>query len=110
MLHEKLHCYRKAVEMAEALATLMEGWPRGYGYLSDQIKRAMASCVLNISEGNARRNPLERKRFFQIARASVAEVGACLDLMRAYRLVSPSQSIPWKGECHTISKMLYGMR
>lgn len=109
MLHEKLRCYRQAVQLAEELAIQMEDWPKGYGYLADQVKRALASCILNCSEGNARLSKLERRRFFQISRASIAEVGACIDLMRAYHLITTEQSQSWKEVCHAISKMLYAL-
>ena len=54
MLHEKLICYQNAVKMAEELGLEMARWPRGYAFLGDQLKRAMASVVLNLAEGNAR--------------------------------------------------------
>ena len=87
MLHEKLECYRRSVELAEGLSKESARWPRGLGYLADQLRRAMASVILNIAEGNARRGAVERRRFFEIARASAAEVGACIDLMFAFQLI-----------------------
>ena len=70
---------------------------------------AISSCALNISEGNARSSVKERRRFFQIARASVAEVGACIDLMLVFSLVSEERGKEWKEICHRISKMLYAL-
>ena len=87
MLHEKLGCYRQSVSLAGVLSKEGAKWPKGYGYLLDQSRRAMASVVLNIAEGNARRSQSERRRFFEVARASAAEVGACVDLMFAFRLI-----------------------
>ena len=89
MIHERLECYKQSVEMAEDLSKEVAKWPRGYGYLSDQLRRAASSITLNIAEGNAKESHPERRRFFRIARASTAEVGACLDLMRAFGLLSP---------------------
>ena len=54
MLHEKLICYRKSIELAQAIGQEIQGWSRGYGYLTDQIKRALASVILNCAEGNER--------------------------------------------------------
>jgi len=93
--------------LASCPAREVRRWPRGYGYLSDQVTRAIASCVLNMAEGNARLSPAERRRFFQIARASLAEVGACIDLAKTFFLSSGDQSELWKEECHQISKMLF---
>ncbi|MBI2092577.1 MAG: four helix bundle protein, partial [Deltaproteobacteria bacterium] len=82
-------------------------WPRGLGYLADQLKRAMASVVLNLAEGNARRSQTERRRFFEVSRASLAEVSACIDLMQAFGLTNNSQS--FKSTLCEISKMLWGL-
>ena len=109
MLHEKLECYRQGGLLAEDLSKEVAKWPRGFGYLSDQLMRAMSSVVLNIAEGNAKNSHPERRRFFGIARASAAEVGACLDLMRAFRLLNPIEASSLKSRLEAISKMLWGL-
>ena len=92
MNHEKLVCYRTLVEVAERLAIIMASWPKGYGYLEDQLRRAMASAILNLAEGNGKwGSPKERRRFFQIALGSISEVAACLDLARVFSLLSISE-------------------
>ncbi|MBN1283445.1 MAG: four helix bundle protein [Proteobacteria bacterium] len=48
-------------------------------------------------------------RFFTIARASSAEVGACIDLMRAFRLLTPVEAAALKSRLEAISKMLWGL-
>jgi four helix bundle protein len=95
--------------MAEDLSKEVAKWPRGYGYLSDQLKRAASSITLNIAEGNAKESHPERRRFFRIARASTAEVGACLDLMRSFGLTSPIEADALKSRLEGISKMLWGL-
>ncbi len=88
MNHEKLESYRQLVEVAEEVARKVTRWPRGYGYLSDQLMRAMARAVLNEAEGNAkRRSSAERRRFFEISVGSIAEVAAALDLACAFGLM-----------------------
>ncbi len=109
MLHEKLGCYRQSVSLAGVLSKEGAKWPKGYGYLLDQMRRAMASVVLNIAEGNARRSSSERRRFFEVARASAAEVGASIDLMGAFRLVTPEGAVAFKSQLEEISKMLWGL-
>ena len=89
MGHEKLRCYRNLVEVAARLVQLIKSWPRGYGYLVDQIQRAIASAALNVAEGNGKSSPKERHRFIQISLGSIAEVCAALDLCRAFDLVTP---------------------
>ena len=47
--------------------------------------------------------------FFRIARASAAEVAACVDLMSAYNLTTPIIAIAYKGRPEGISKMLWAL-
>ena len=109
MLHEKLECYRRSVDVAEELSKESAKWPRGLGYLKDQKRRAMASVILNISEGNYRRGFSERRRFFEISRSSVAEVAACVDLMRGFGLIDTDRASSLKSRLTEISKMLWGL-
>ncbi len=49
----------------------------------------MGSAVLNLAEGNGeRRSKAERRRFFDISLGSDDESRACLDLARAFRLMT----------------------
>src|ERR1700743_2421933 len=54
--------------------------PGGKYILTQQIKRAALSVHLNVAEGASRRSELERKRFYEIARGSVIEIDAALDV------------------------------
>ncbi|GAB4092841.1 four helix bundle protein [Flaviaesturariibacter terrae] len=45
-----------------------------------QIRRAALSVHLNTSEGASRKSDAERKRFYEIARGSVIEIDAALDI------------------------------
>jgi four helix bundle protein len=49
-----------------------------------QIRRAALSIHLNIAEGCSRKSEAERKRYFEIARGSLIEIDAALDI--AYEL------------------------
>ena len=87
MNHQRLICYQVAMSMAKDMPSLIARWPRGYYYLSDQLKRAMASIILNIAEGNGRMSQNERKRFFTISMASSSEVSSIIEVAFAYRLM-----------------------
>lgn len=110
MLHEKLHCYQKALALTQEVTFTVRCWPQGYRYFADQIKRASASIVLNIAEGNARRGVKDRKHFFHIARASAAEVSACLDLGRAFQLLAQAQVWELQDNLTQIGYMLYALK
>ena len=49
--------------------------------LVSQIRRAALSVYLNIAEGASRKSGVERKRFYEIARGSVVEIDAALDVV-----------------------------
>lgn len=88
MNHEKLECFRQLMKAAEDLAKRVAKWPRGYGFLADQLKRAISSAILNLAEGNGKRSSTkERRRFFEISMGSIAEVGAGLDLAHSFGLI-----------------------
>ena len=50
-----------------------------FGMIS-QIRRAALSVHLNIAEGASRKSEIERKRFYEIARGSIIEIDAALDI------------------------------
>ena len=72
-MFEKLQVYQKAVDFADQATGLTESFPRGYGFLADQLNRAALSIAANIAEGNGRFTKADRKHFFTIARGSVQE-------------------------------------
>ena len=39
-MFEKLEVYQKAVDFTDQIVGLTEGFPRGYGFLVDQLNRA----------------------------------------------------------------------
>jgi len=109
MLHEKLECYRRSVLVAEELSKEGARWPKGYAYLLDQLRRAMASVVLNQAEGNAKRSRVERRRFFETSRASVSKAASCIDLMMAFGLIQEDRFVSLKSRLAEISRMLWGL-
>lgn len=50
-----------------------------FGMIS-QIRRAALSVHLNIAEGASRKSALERRRYYEIARGSIIEIDAALDI------------------------------
>jgi four helix bundle protein len=65
-----LECYRQT-----------KSFPTEERYaLTQQIRRAALSVHLNIAEGSSRKSEAERKRFYEIARGSIIEIDAALDI------------------------------
>jgi len=86
--HEKLDVYQAATEFLGLAFQIVANLPPGYGFLSDQLKRAALSIPLNIAEGSGKRGYREQGRFYQIARGSAAECGAILDAIATLRLAN----------------------
>ncbi len=106
---EKLKVYQKAVDLADQVAALTEQFPRGYGFLSDQLKRASLSIAANIAEGNGRFTKADRKNFFGIARGSVQECVPLLELARRRGLVDDVEHGKLKGDLEEVARMLSGL-
>jgi four helix bundle protein len=87
--HERLDVYQCAIEFLAISVKVIEGIPRGYGSLVDQLKRASWSIPLNIAEGCGKIGPADKERFYAIARGSAMECAAVLDVCVVLRITEP---------------------
>lgn len=84
----------------------MAKWPKGFSYLEDQLKRAVSSVALNIAEGNSRTGTKDRKRFFNISKASATESASALDVAHALNMMKSDDYAELKDMLFQIVKML----
>ena len=76
---EKLIIWQKAMEFGESTYQLSYKFPKDEIYnLTSQIRRAVDSIALNISEGSIGQSSLEFKKFIGYSIRSLAEVVTCL--------------------------------
>ena len=76
---EKLIIWQKAMDFGEEINVLSDKFPPKEIYnLSSQIRRAVDSIALNISEGSIGQSNPEFKKFMGYAIRSLAEVVTCL--------------------------------
>jgi four helix bundle protein len=76
---EKLIVWQKAMDYGEAIYMLSEKFPKEEIYnLTSQIRRAVDSIALNISEGSIGQSNPEFKKFIGFSIRSLAEVVTCL--------------------------------
>ena len=108
-MFEKLEVYQKAVDFADQVAALSEGFPRGYGFLVDQLNRAALSIATNLAEGNGRFTKPDRRNFFTIARGSAQECVPLLEVARRRGLVQQSVVAELKERLEVIAKMISGL-
>ena len=106
---EKLLVYQKAIDFSDAVCAKSEGFPRGYGFLTDQLNRAALSIAANIAEGNGRFTKPDRRNFFGIARGSVQECVPLLELARRRGLLELADHAALKSQLEEIARMLSGL-
>lgn len=76
---EKLIIWQHAMDLGEDINTLSDKFPQKELYnLSSQMRRAVDSVALNISEGSIGQSNPEQKKFIGYASRSLAEVVTCL--------------------------------
>jgi len=107
--HEDLDAYQAAISFLALAARLFDQFPRGYGSVADQFKRASLSIPLNLAEGYGKRGQLDRARFYDIARGSAHECGALMDASRVLGLIDDRAFSEGKALLHRIISMLVKM-
>jgi four helix bundle protein len=76
------------------------------GPVCDHLDRASLSILLNIAEGNGKRQMKTRAKFFDDARGSATECAACLDALVAKTVCRPDQVTAGKALLIRIVSML----
>lgn len=81
LAHTKLPIYLATSTLVTECYKLTQQFPSEEKFsLIPQIRRASISVHLNISEGASRKSANERKRYYEIARGSLVEIDAALDI------------------------------
>jgi four helix bundle protein len=79
--HQKLDIYKISSQFVFECYKLTRRLPvEGKFGVIVQIRRAALAVHLNIAEGASRKSATERKRYYEIARGSVIEIDAALDI------------------------------
>jgi len=105
---EKLIVYGKAKEYYSQLQDLTES-----EYLKqpfkNQLERASLSIILNIAEGSGRKTKPDKKNFMIIARGSVFECAAILDILQQVGAIDQAGYQSLYSNADELSRMLYAM-
>jgi four helix bundle protein len=105
MPFQKMRVYR----LAKDLAVLVQRAAIRDLELCDQATRAAKSCFLNIAEGLPSDQPLVRRRHLCIAKGSVCETAAAIDLCLALGLLDHEASKPMLEIAVELKRMLSAM-
>jgi len=89
---ENLIIWQKAMDYGENIFQLSNQFPKEEIYnLTSQIRRAVDSIALNISEGSIGQSNPEHKRFIGFAIRSLAEVVTCLHKAQRRKYISDDE-------------------
>lgn len=78
-------------------------------YVNDQLGRASFSVPLNIAEGSGKFSKPDRRNYFTIARASLFECVAILDILKDDEILTSLQFIEMAKNADELSRILYSM-
>jgi len=108
-MFENLDVYQNAVNLADKVLVATSEFPRGFYFLSDQLNRACVSIATNLAEGNGRFTIPDRKNFFMIARGSVQECVALMEIALRRKLITVEAHVRLRSDLEEIAKMLSGL-
>jgi four helix bundle protein len=77
--------------------------------LGDQWRRAAHSVALNIAEGASRHGPREFRRYLDIARASLHEIEAILELVALLEYLPVEELCAVEARRAHCAKLVYGL-
>ncbi len=105
---EKLDVYRKAKTFNSGIREFIKSTKLD-NTTSDQLRRAAFSIVLNLAEGSGRFSKPDRKNFFTIARSSIFECIAILDVLKDESIIHEDMFRGFYDRGEELSKILYTM-
>lgn len=104
ILMEKTH------QVAKKIFILTINFSQIYQFsIGEQLRRAILSIPLNITEGNARNSNKEKKQFFNIAYSSLKEVKYLLYFCLEIKLINEKDYKEIFYQLDEVAKLLYGL-
>src|SRR5882762_4776286 len=100
------HAERLAIDCVRISKSLPDYEQTG---LADQLRRACYSVPLNIAEGNTRYGSRDSRRFFDIARGSLAEVETIIGMAKQLGYISAADFGRLEALTDETGRTLYGL-
>jgi len=107
--HERLEVYKLQLQFIGWVTELleeMEQSSRKTREVRGHLDEASVSVLLNIAEGNGKRQRQVRAKFFDDARGSATECAACLDALVTKRACTTERVQPGKTMLERVVSML----
>jgi four helix bundle protein len=105
---EKLVVYQKAKAFNAGIRAFIKASQLDHT-TNDQLRRAAFSVVLNLAEGSGRFSRPDRKNFYIIARSSIFECIAILDVLKDEGNVEEGIFTHFYNQGEELSKILFAM-
>ena len=106
MFFDRTRIYPRTLELVDLAREVIDHLPPGYGFLTDQLRRAAASVSLNFAEGCGKETKRDRRRYFMAARGSAYEVVAVLDVGERLGVVASNARQRGRLICDHLAAML----
>lgn len=103
---ENLEVYKKTKQFNLSINKLLIHHDKLDYSIQNQLRRASLSILLNIAEGSGRRTNLEKRNFYSIAKGSVYENVAVLDLLKDLNILTAQEYQQYYDLLEELSKML----
>ena len=108
--HKKLKLWEKVMAVIEEVYRITDEYPKRESYcLSMQMRRAAVSIASNIAEGAARKGKQEKIQFYSIARGSLSELDAQLEISARLKYLTADQYGENQLKLDECSRMLQGL-
>ncbi len=108
---EKLIIWQKAMDFGEDINNLSKNFPKEEMFnLSSQIRRAVDSIALNISEGSIGQSNPEFKKFMGYAVRSLAEVVTCLHKANRRKYISEDEFTEFYKNAYNLMNMMIAFK
>ena len=108
MFHEDTIIYSRSLELMETARELIGQFPRGFGFLADQLRRNTSSVSHNYAEGYYQRSKAQRRKYLEYASQSAREASASFDVARCFRVGKQETIVRGKRLCLELVKMIAG--
>jgi four helix bundle protein len=108
-LHRRLSVFREAVAWTARAEEVTREVPRQWRWLREQLLRASGSIALNTAEGSTESGTPQERRFYRMARGSVAECDACLAILQHAGVITEAFAQEADDTLNRLSAMLRGL-
>ena len=108
---EDLIIWQKAMDLGEDLCEIADSFPKKEIYnLSSQLRRAVDSVALNISEGSIGQSNPEFRKFMGYSIRSLAEVVTCLHKAKRRNYISEIEFNKYYEDSYNLMNMMIAFK